>query len=82
MMQAEAIKVKLEQALTECHVEIHGDGHHFYANVVSPIFADKSRVARQQLVYQVLHEQIQSGKLHAISFKTYTPDEWQAQGDV
>lgn len=80
-MQASAIKTKLEQALIECHVDIDGDGHHFYANVVSPAFKDKSRVARQQLVYQVLNDQIQSGELHAISFKTYTPEEWQAQGE-
>lgn len=80
-MQADAIKIKLEQALTDCHVEVNGDGHHFYACVVSPIFEDKSRVVRQQLVYQVLNEQIQSGELHAISFKTYTPSEWQTKGE-
>jgi len=80
MMQADAIKTKLEQAIEACYVEVNGDGHHFYANVVSPVFSDKSRVARQQLVYQVLNDQIQSGELHAISFKTFTPDEWQQQG--
>ncbi len=80
-MQADSIKDQLEQALSDCYVEVNGDGHHFYACVVSPVFQDKSRVARQQLVYQVLNEQIQSGALHALSFKTFTPDEWKAQGD-
>lgn len=81
-MEANFIKDKLEQSLTACHVEVEGDGHHFFASVISPDFADKSRVARQQLVYQVLGEQIASGELHAISFKTYTPDEWHAQNEV
>jgi acid stress-induced BolA-like protein IbaG/YrbA len=74
-MQAEQIKLQLQQHLADSHVDVDGDGHHFYATVVSPVFEGQSRVARQQLVYQILNEQIKSGELHAISFKTYTPEE-------
>ena len=38
-----------------------------------------SAVQRQQRVYQTLRERLDTGELHALSFKTYTPQEWSAQ---
>jgi acid stress-induced BolA-like protein IbaG/YrbA len=35
-------------------------------------------VQRQQRVYQTLKTELASGELHAISFKTLTPEEWSA----
>ena len=60
-------------------LELDGDGQHFDAIVVSQEFAGKSRVQRQQRVYQTLKEKLATGELHALSFKTFTPDEWSAQ---
>jgi acid stress-induced BolA-like protein IbaG/YrbA len=61
------------------HLELDGDGQHFQATIVSNEFAGKSRVQRQQRVYQTLQAQLATGELHAISFKTLTPEEWSAQ---
>jgi acid stress-induced BolA-like protein IbaG/YrbA len=47
--------------------------------VVSTEFVGKSRVQRQQRVNQVLKAWFDSGELHALSFKTLTPEEWSAQ---
>ena len=47
--------------------------------VVSAEFAGMNRVQRQQHVYRILTEKLASGELHAISFKTLTPEEWSAQ---
>jgi acid stress-induced BolA-like protein IbaG/YrbA len=47
--------------------------------IVSNDFAGKSRVQRQQHVNKILKEKFDSGELHALSFKTLTPEEWSAQ---
>lgn len=61
------------------HLALDGDGQHFEALVVSAEFVGKSRVQRQQRVYQTLKEKLATGELHALSFKTLTPEEWSAQ---
>ncbi|MCX8145902.1 MAG: BolA/IbaG family iron-sulfur metabolism protein [Azovibrio sp.] len=62
------------------HVEVRGDGRHFEAVVVSSELAGKSRVQRQQRVYQTVRRELDSGELHALSLQTYTPEEWSARG--
>ena len=61
------------------HLELDGDGQHFQAIIVSPEFIGKNRVQRQQRVNQVLRDRFDSGELHALSFKTLTPEEWSTQ---
>mgnify|MGYP003403858668 len=61
------------------HLALDGDGQHFEALVVSAEFAGKNRVQRQQRVYQTLKDKLATGELHALSFKTLTPEEWSAQ---
>ncbi|OGT46736.1 MAG: BolA family transcriptional regulator [Gammaproteobacteria bacterium RIFCSPHIGHO2_12_FULL_41_20] len=79
-MQIEVVKQLIKAGLQDANVIVEGDGAHFMAIVVSPQFASKSRIQRQQLVYNVIRKQLDDGSLHAISLKTYTPQEWQAQG--
>ncbi|MGE5385216.1 MAG: BolA family protein [Betaproteobacteria bacterium] len=79
MMLPEQIKSLILAGLACEQIEIDGDGHHFEALVVSAAFAGKNRVQRQQTVYATLKDRLDSGELHAISFKTLTPEEWSAQ---
>lgn len=79
MMLPEQIKSLILAGMACEHLEIDGDGHHFEAIVVSAEFAGKNRVQRQQHVYATLKARLDSGELHAISFKTLTPEEWSAQ---
>jgi len=69
------IKSLIEQGLDCQSVEVSGDGHHFEAFVISDQFEGKRAVARQQMVYATVQEQIASGELHALSLKTVTPEE-------
>jgi len=62
------------------HLAVEGDGRHFQATIVSREFAGLSRVQRQQRVNAVLRERFDSGELHALSMRTLTPEEWQANG--
>ena len=59
------------------HLEVEGDGQHFFATIVSAEFAGKSRVARHQRVYSALGDRMRA-QIHALSMKTLTPAEWAA----
>jgi len=79
MMHPDQINQIIRAGMNCEHLSLDGDGHHFEAVVVSAEFAGKNRVQRQQRVYQTLREKLDSGELHAISFKTLTPEEWSAR---
>lgn len=78
-MHPDQIKELIHAGMTCEHLALDGDGQHFAAIVVSAEFAGMTRVQRQQHVYRILTEKLASGELHAISFKTLTPEEWSAQ---
>ena len=61
------------------YVQVTGDGHHYNLTIVSDVFLEKAKVARQQWVYAKLKEYITSGRLHALNMKTWTKAEWEKQ---
>lgn len=75
MVTPESIRANIAQGMATEHLSVAGDGTHFEAVVVSEAFAGKSRVQRHQLVYQTLGERMR-GEIHALSIKTWTPEEW------
>jgi len=77
-MHAENIKQLIETGLEGCTAIVSGeDGRHFSATVISSTFSGKSRIQKQQLVYSTLGNHIADGTIHALSIKTFTPEEWQ-----
>ena len=78
-MHPEHIKQLILAGMACDYLELDGDGQHFQAIIVSSEFVVKNRVQRQQRVYQTLQEKLATGELHALSFKTLTPEEWSAQ---
>lgn len=76
MITKEEIRDYIENGLKCDHIEVRGDdGQHFEAVIVSAEFVGKSMVRQHQLVYKALGERM-GGEIHALSFKTFTPDEW------
>jgi len=71
----EEIQAKLEAGIESSQVTMEGDGCNCSAVVVSPIFEGMSLLQRQRTVLGVVSEEIKSGELHALSVKTYTPNE-------
>lgn len=62
-------------------IDVSGDGHHFYALIVSTEFEGKNRLARQRLILDPLRARIDSNEIHALSFTgTLTPAEYAARG--
>ncbi len=60
------------------HVQVEGDGRHFFATIVSAEFEGKPRVRRHQRVYDALGDRMRE-QIHALSMKTLTPAEWAAE---
>jgi acid stress-induced BolA-like protein IbaG/YrbA len=61
------------------HIELSGDGRHWYATIVSTIFEGQRLIQRHQRIYATLGGRMQSDEVHALSMKTFTPAEWAAQ---
>jgi acid stress-induced BolA-like protein IbaG/YrbA len=75
-MTSNDIKQSIIEKL-ECEfVEILGeDGTHFEGTIVSSLFEGLNRVKQHQLVFNALGDKMKSD-IHALSMKTYTPNEW------
>ena len=59
------------------HLDVEGDGRHFFATIVSVEFEGLARVRRHQRVYSALGDRMRE-QIHALSMKTLTPAEWAA----
>ena len=80
-MQPEVIRDLIEAGLPDAEALVEGDGAHFNAIVVCPAFSGKSRLQKQQTVYDTVRSQLLDGSLHALSIKAFTPAEWEALDD-
>ncbi|MGM3163105.1 BolA family iron metabolism protein IbaG [Dickeya undicola] len=76
-MENNEIKDVLMGALALQEVHVSGDGSHFQVIVIGELFKGMSRVKQQQAVYAPLMEYIADNRIHALSIKAYTPEEWQ-----
>lgn len=80
MLTTEQVKQFIQDIIPCEHLEVEGDGHHFFAQIVSPIFEGKPRLARHRLIKEGLAKQLASNELHALSIVTAaTPSEWAKQ---
>lgn len=52
------------------------DNKYFNAVIISNNFINKEPIERQQIIYNIIGTYITNKSIHAISFKTYTKDEW------
>jgi acid stress-induced BolA-like protein IbaG/YrbA len=74
---AEDVRRYIAAGLPCTHLEVEGDGRHFFATIVSAEFDGRNRVARHQRVYAALGDRMRE-QIHALSMKTLTPAEWAA----
>lgn len=84
----DALSNKISQGLALQHLEIINESHmhsvplnsetHFKVVAVSEEFAGKRPVARHQIVYALVSEEL-AGPVHALALHTYTPEEWSAR---
>jgi len=79
---AEPTPAEIERFIADglpcAHLEVEGDGRHFFATIVSVEFEGTNRIARHQRVYRALGDRMRE-QIHALSMKTLTPGEWAAE---
>lgn len=77
MVSSEEIIIKLRDAIELDDVYVQtDDGSHFHIIAISDQFAEMSRVKKQQAIYAPLIGYITDNRIHALSIKTYTREEW------
>ena len=74
-MEPEKVAELIRAGMPEAEVTVTGDGRHFEATVISPVFAGKSLIQKHRMVMDAVKQQIASDELHALSIKAYAPDE-------
>ena len=74
---ADDVRRFIEAGLPCDHLDVEGDGRHFFATIVAADFEGLSRVKRHQRVYAALGDKMRA-EIHALSMKTLTPAEWAA----
>lgn len=78
MISSSQVKEYIEASLPCEWIQVEGDdGRHFNAVIVSAQFVGKTMVQQHQLVYRALRDRMK-GEIHALSMKTFTPDQWAA----
>lgn len=75
-MEPLEVKNLIQEGMNTELVKVHGDGKHFTAIVVSNTFVNINKLERQRLVFATLQKVLADNTLHAITIKTFTPDEW------
>ncbi|MFN7197868.1 MAG: BolA family protein [Hylemonella sp.] len=78
-MTADELQSLIQAGLRCAHIEVSGDGRHWYAVIVSPEFEGLRPIQRHQRVYATLGQKMHTDEVHARSMKTYTPAEWAAR---
>jgi len=71
----EQIEGYIKQGISCTHIQVEGDGQHFFATIVSPEFEGKRLVQRHQLVYGAMGDRMKA-EVHALSMKVFTPEEF------
>jgi acid stress-induced BolA-like protein IbaG/YrbA len=77
----ENVRAFIAAGLACQHLQVEGDGRHFFATIVSAEFEGLARVRRHQRVYAALGDRMRE-QIHALSMKTLTPAEHAAASDA
>jgi stress-induced morphogen len=83
MLEPSLLEERIKAALPDAQVSIRdltGTGDHFEARVVSSAFEGKSMLDQHSAVYAPLQDLLDSGALHALALRTYSPEQWKKFG--
>ena len=79
MVSPEQVESMIKVGIPDAEVQVQdltGGGDHYQVVVVSQTFEGKGRVQQHQLVYKSVQQAMSSEAIHALSLKTYTPEDW------
>ena len=75
-MEVKEIEKLINDALVLDELQVKFDGSQCSVVAVADMFADLSRVKRQQVVFAALASAIKDGSIHAVTVKTFTTAQW------
>ncbi len=85
------IETRLRDSFQPEHMAVENESHqhsvpansetHFKVILVSTHFTGVAKVKRHQQIYHLLAEQMNQG-VHALALHLYSPEEWQARGQL
>jgi len=78
-MNPEDIVKIIESGIDGSKATVTADGNKYEATIISDAFDGLNLVKKHQLVYALLNEHINSGVIHALTIKAYTPAEWESK---
>ena len=79
-MTPEKVKSLIQEKLgagTEAEIiDLTGTMDHYQAIVISPAFEGKMMMEQHRMVMATLQTEIDSGEVHALTMRTFTPDQY------
>ncbi len=57
-------------------VDLTGTQDHYQAVIVSPAFDGKMMIDQHRMVFALVQSEIDSGEVHALTIKTFTPEQF------
>ena len=81
-MTAQELQDLIAAGLPCAHLQVQGDGRHWYATLVSEEFEGKRLIQRHQRVYATLGNRMVTDEVHALSMRTFSPAEWEKMSDA
>ena len=82
MVSPNQVEAMIKAGLPDAQVQIQdltGGGDHYQVVVVSSLFEGKRTIQQHQMVYGALQQAMASEAIHALTMKTYTPQDWAAE---
>lgn len=78
-MTLDQLKARIEELAPQTRVEVAdltGTADHYQAIVISPAFEGKMMIEQHRMIFGLLKPEVDSGEVHALTLKTYTPVQW------
>jgi acid stress-induced BolA-like protein IbaG/YrbA len=82
MVSPEQVAALIKAGLPDAEVQVQdltGTRDHYQVVVVSAEFVGKRLIQQHQMVNRAVQAEMATGELHALTMKTYTPEEWATQ---
>jgi len=57
-------------------MDLTGTMDHYQAVIVSQAFDGKMMIAQHRMVFALVQKEVDSGELHALTLKTFTPEQY------
>ena len=81
-MNPSQIKARIESLAPGTQAEVvdlTGTQDHYQATIVSPAFKGRMTMEQHRMILDLFKAEVISGEVHALSMKTFTPEQYQTR---